>query len=77
MPIEPHGGPVFDASGSLAGVSLSTPRGKPTFMPISRIRSALGERLSPAAPAMKGTRMAMEQVYEKAMGATVQVLTAR
>ena len=77
MPNGPHGGPVFDASGSLAGVSIPTPRGKPTFMPVSRIRPALGDRLGPAAPAMNGTRMAMEQVYENAMGATVQVLTVR
>jgi hypothetical protein len=77
MPIGPHGGPVFDASGSLAGFSISTPHGKPMFLPISRIRRALGDRLSPATPAMKGTRIAMEQVYENAMRATVQVLTAR
>ena len=77
MPAGPHGGPVFDASGALAGISMSTPIGKPTFVPISRIRQLTGDRLGSAAPAEKGPRMAMEQVYEKAMGAAVQVLMAR
>ena len=77
MPDGPHGGPVFDASGSLVGVSITTPHGKPTLMALSRIRRMLGDLLGPAAHEMKGTRIAIEQVYENAMAATVQVLTAR
>ena len=77
MPDGPHGGPVFDVSGSLAGVTITTVHGKPTFMPINQIRRLLGDRLAPAMPEIKGTRMAMEQVYENAMAVTVQVLTAR
>lgn len=41
------------------------------------IRLALGERPEPAATALKGPRISVEQVYENAMRATVQVLTAR
>lgn len=41
------------------------------------IRLALGERPEPAAPVLKGPRILLEQVYEHAMRATVQVLTAR
>ena len=41
------------------------------------IRLALGERPEPAAPVLKGPRILLEQVYEHAMRATVQVLIAR
>ena len=77
MPNGLRGGPVFDASGVLTGISISARHGKPMFLPISRIRRTLGERLGPVAPAMKGTRIGMEQVYENAMRITLQVLTAR
>lgn len=77
MPIGPHGGPVFDASGALAGVTMSTPQGNAMFLPISRMRRMLGDRLGPPGQAMKGVRIAIEEVYENAMRATVQVLTVR
>lgn len=77
MPTGSHGGPVFDASGALAGVTVSTPQGKSMFLPISRMRRTLGDRLVPAAQVMNGGRIGMEKVYENAMRATVQVMTVR
>ena len=77
MPNGLRGGPVFDASGVLTGVSISARYGKPMFLPISRIKRTRGERLAPVAPAMKGTRIGMEQIYENAMRSNLQVLTAR
>lgn len=77
MPKGLRGGPVFDASGALAGMSILAPHGKPMFMPIGRMRRALGDRLGPVAPPMRGPRLAIEQVYENAMRVTVQVLTDR
>lgn len=77
MPTGSHGGPVFDASGALAGVTISTPQGKSMFLPISRMRRALGDRLGSPRQVVKGVRIAMENVYENAMRATVQVMTVR
>ncbi|MFL6720082.1 MAG: hypothetical protein ACJ8G3_27350 [Burkholderiaceae bacterium] len=77
MPTGPHGGPVFDTSGALAGVTISGPQGKSMFLPISRMRRTLGDRLGLPTQVMTGDRMAMEKVYENAMRATVQVMTVR
>lgn len=73
----PRGGPVFDASAALAGIAMPGPDGEDKLLPISRVREALGDRIGPAAPSMKGQRLAIEQVYENAMRTTLQVLTAR
>lgn len=77
MPTGPHGGPVFDASGALAGVTISTREGKAMSLPISRMRRMLGDRLGPPIQATKGIRVAMENIYENAMRVTVQVMTVR
>jgi len=77
MPTGPHGGPVFDASGALAGVTMSTPQGNAMFFPISRMRRMLGDRLGPSTQATKGVRVAMETIYENAMRITVQVIAVR
>jgi hypothetical protein len=73
----PRGGPVFDASGALAGIAMSGPDGEDRLLPIGRIRQALGDRIGSIAPPMKGPRLVIEQVYENAMRTTLQVLIAR
>ena len=77
LPGGSSGGPVFDASGSLAGIAVPKPHGKPMFLPVSRFKRVLGDRLGPVAPPLGGPRIAVEIAYEKAMRAAVQVLTVR
>ena len=75
-----QGGPVMDAAGHLAGISLRGDKGRALMVPVSLFREAvdsLGD-LSPAArPANDPApvaRIGLDEAYEQALQITLQVL---
>lgn len=71
-----RGGPVFDVGGHLAGIVVSTPDGSDRWVPPSLLRAALGETLLPLATAAATRRMPPDEVYERALRLTLQVIAA-
>jgi hypothetical protein len=73
----PRGGPVLDAAGRLVGLSLPGSGGD-RLVPLSRLRPALGDALTGGGgPQASRSPLPLEQVYETALLASVQVLVPR
>jgi hypothetical protein len=72
------GGPVFDLSGRIIGVSTSELRAGTRLsllVPASRLRAALGQVDAPAATSGQAApRMRFDEILELAMGITLEVL---
>ncbi len=87
LPPGPRGGPVFDTSGRLVGLALAQP-GQPgqsgqldRLLPVSALGKALGGKglqdalgAGPARP--DAPRMALDEVYERALTMTLQIIAA-
>jgi hypothetical protein len=90
LPLGRHGGPVFDASGQLAGIALAPPRpperqgaggtGDALLLPASGLRMLLRTAALPPSVAGGGlsapARPAMDLVYENSLRMALQLLTA-
>jgi hypothetical protein len=77
LPAGPRGGPVLDASGRLVGLSLPAPGGD-RLVPLSRLMPALGVRPTPGSlQSLPRAALPVDQVYEIALLASVQVLVHR
>jgi hypothetical protein len=82
MPQANRGGPVFDASGRLAGIAISNAAGDRMVL-ASHLRQymsdASGEQVQAAQPVQPITseRMAVDEIYERALKITVQVIVER
>jgi len=63
----PHGGPVFDAAGRLAG--LAVPGG--LFIPAQLLRAQVAAQPEGSS----GGKLGAEEIYERALAVTLQVLT--
>lgn len=73
----PRGGPVLDGEGRLVGVSVPGVGGGDRLVPVSLLRELLGDAKVGSVPAASGPAVPVEQVYETALRATVQVIVAR
>ena len=79
LPAELYGGPVLNAYGELAGISVQGAVGQATMLPVSMFAAFARENTNAAqsipavgtAPAM---RMASDEVYERALRITLQVI---
>jgi tetratricopeptide (TPR) repeat protein len=73
MPPGPRGGPVFDASGRLAGLALQGRSGQPDqLVTASQLRKALGDTV--AGPTRSAAPVSMDQIYETSLRATLQLI---
>jgi hypothetical protein len=84
LPPGPHGGPVFDAAGRLAGIALPSASGQGVMLPASVLRAAMpapaqGPEPSSAsaASASRAPHVASDEVYERALRVAVQVIVLR
>jgi tetratricopeptide (TPR) repeat protein len=74
MPGAARGGPVFDAQGRLAGIALRVD-GRDRLLPASAMRELLPE-LSPTINPTPSPRLPLDELYERALRVTLQVLGA-
>jgi Trypsin-like peptidase domain len=75
MPPGPRGGPVFDASGRLAGLASAGQAGQPDqLVTASQLRQALGDLV--AVPTRPTAPVSMDQIYETSLRSTLQLITA-
>lgn len=72
LPPGPRGGPVLDASGQVVGLAVTDAEGRDRLLPLSRLRPSLGDALGP--PAADPRRRTVDELYELALGAIVQVI---
>lgn len=72
----PRGGPVFDATGRFAGMTLASAGEPDLLVPASALRAEIGEVLGSATQPLDAPRMALDEIYERALQVTVQVITA-
>ena len=74
LPPGPRGGPVLDTAGRLIGLALADAHGRDRLVPISLLRAELKAGLdeNPAAQPI-----AIDELYERALAATLQVIAAR
>jgi hypothetical protein len=68
LPPGPRGGPVLDESGRLVGVALAD-----RLVPVSLLRKELGAVLAET----ESRRITIDEIYERALAATLQVIAAR
>jgi Trypsin-like peptidase domain len=84
LPPGPRGGPVFDTSGRLVGLALAQPGQLGQWdrlLPVSALRKALQGKEPQdalgAEPARPDTpRMALDELYERALKVTLQIIAA-
>jgi hypothetical protein len=75
MPPGPRGGPVFDATGRLLGLSLAGAGGAPDrLVTVSALPAELREALAPQAPRDTEARSAMDKIYEISLKTTLQLI---
>ena len=84
----PHGGPVLDAQGRLAGIALPGPEREAVVLPASRWQDLPGivaggappsqpHAASPAAPARPSATLPGDQAYESGLRLALQVIALR
>jgi len=73
LPPGPRGGPVFDGFGRLVGLAVAGSPGRDRLLPVSVLEKYLGE----APPAAPPQRVAVDEIYERALGIALQVIAAR
>jgi hypothetical protein len=75
VPAGPHGGPVFDAAGRLAGITLPGPGVEPVMLPVSLWKewagAANGGPVGAAAP------MPADEAYERSLRVGLQLIGGR
>jgi hypothetical protein len=82
VPAGPHGGPVFDAAGRLAGIAVPGEGGRPSMLPVSMFRAVargspdVEPAVSAVAPATPA-RLPPDEVYERALQVVLQVIVER
>jgi hypothetical protein len=76
LPPGPRGGPVFDGRGQLIGLTQADPGRPDRLLPASALHVELGESFGAAAAPPVVARMAMDELYERALWATLQIITA-
>jgi hypothetical protein len=76
-----RGGPVYDQGGRLLGLVLGAGAGASEaadrMIPVSMLRSQFGERFGAQALELRPPQVSADELYERAMKTTLQVLVAR
>jgi hypothetical protein len=73
-PPGPHGGPVFDRSGHLAGIAVEALDGKGQMVPIAAVLQRWPEFWPRTPPDLATGPVALDALYEAALRATLQVI---
>jgi hypothetical protein len=74
VPAGPRGGPVFNAAGHLAGLSLADAAGRDRLVAASRLRQILGDAVPTAAAHSRPANIPADELYERALRLVVQVI---
>jgi hypothetical protein len=77
LPRGPRGGPVYDGQGRVAGLAIAGNAGPDLVVPQSLLTSIIAPRSGMAAQAGPGTRMPIDQIYERSLLHAVQVIANR
>lgn len=64
-----QGGPVFDSQGRVIGVALTDTEGHGMLLPASSLRAFIGD-----SPASTAPRLPLDELYERALRITLQVI---
>lgn len=72
-----RGGAVFDAAGRLTGIALSDSGAGESIVLGSRLRQLAGSALPLGVPAAAHERLPVDEIYERALALTMQILVLR
>lgn len=72
-----RGGAVFDTAGRLIGIALSDTGAGDTIVLGSRLRQLAGSALAPGTSQATQERLPVDEIYERGMATTVQILILR
>jgi hypothetical protein len=74
VPPGPRGGPVFDAAGRLVGIAVTDSAGDSRIVFASRLGTEAGADGADAVSSVQSPRMPVDEIYERALTAAVQVI---
>ncbi len=77
LPAGPRGGPVFDAQGQLVGVALPGRGGPDQMLLPSALRANVAAAGASASPPVALGRLGTDEIYERALLVSVQVLAVK
>lgn len=77
VPPGPRGGPVFDAAGRLAGIAITDSAGRDRIVLVSQLGARFGESEREVSVSGPSPRPPIDEIYERALSATAQVILAR
>ena len=82
VPPGPHGGPVFDAAGRLAGIAVPSVGAQASMLPLSQFGAVADwapdvERIEPVLTPEVPPRMPADEAYERALKVALQVIVER
>jgi S1-C subfamily serine protease len=77
VPPGPRGGPVFDAAGRLIGVAVKDHTDRDILVSIARVGRSLSGDWGDISKTAATERIGVEEIYERALANTVQVIVAR
>jgi hypothetical protein len=75
VPLAKGGGPVFDASGRLAGIALTDPDGRDRLLPVTAWPAEALDDIPNAVT--RGARLPWDELYELALRLALQVIVLR
>ena len=75
LPSGQSSGPVFDSAGRLAGIVVPGSEGGTLMLPISALREAIPGSFA-STDAAKSASLPMDEIYERSLRSTMQVLVA-
>ncbi|HEV7390347.1 MAG TPA: hypothetical protein VGO08_01790, partial [Burkholderiales bacterium] len=76
MPVGARGGPVFDAAGRLIGIAVKDHMGRDKLVSIARANEGLSGNQREISNTAEVERMEVDEIYERALMNTVQVIVA-
>lgn len=77
VPPGPRGGPVFDAAGRLTGIAITDSAGRDRIVLVSQFAARFGESEPEVSVSGPSARAPIDEIYERALSATAQVILAR
>lgn len=75
--VGPRGGPVYDQGGRLVGLALRGMDAADSLVPVGALRGRFGERFGAERNTPRPVPLANDELYERAMKASLQVLVGR
>ena len=77
VPPGPRGGPVFDTAGRLVGIAVTDASDRFRLVPASTLRTYFGEAVGTVEAGSRPRRLSADEIYERGLAVTVQVIVAR